>query len=60
MQEKLHACGVFGMEFPPARELMELDHPGNLVLSTTSFETVCKGYLYTCDFGESWQWIERK
>ena len=60
MKEKLHACGVFGMEFPPARELMELDHPGNLVLSTTSFETVCKGYLYTCDFGESWQWIERK
>ena len=55
----LHVCGAWGLEFAPARALMDLGQPGNMVLSTKNVVTGYRGFLYTHDFGESWQWIER-
>ena len=56
----LHVCGAFGLGTDNVEALMCLDRPGSMVLSTSDMWTGRKGFLYTQDFGESWQWSERE
>ena len=56
-QATIHFDKLYSYRVPA--ELQDHVWPGSMVLSTKNVVTGYRGFLYTHDFGESWQWIER-